>query len=117
MRGRAELVSVEVNEAQIEVDLLRRFAAVIQVVDDNADDPETMATLRAALGTLFSRVTLSPGVAGWDDGGTYVNGHLDLVPTLHEDVVPTRKGGGWVWGPRAQRPTPLRSEHARSRRG
>jgi hypothetical protein len=117
MRGRAELVSVEVDAAQVEVELLTRFAAMIKVVDRDADDPETLASLRAALGTLFSRVNLSPGMSAWGDGDTYVSGAVDLVPVLHEDVAPTRQGGGRVWGTRRTRPAPVSRGPVRSRRG
>jgi DNA invertase Pin-like site-specific DNA recombinase len=117
MRSRAELVSVEVNEAQVEVELLSRFAAMVRVVHADEDDPETVASLRAALGTLFRRVNLSPGMAGWDDSTTYLSGQVDLVPVLHEDVATTRQGGGRVWGARPPRPTPVRTEHLRSRHG
>ncbi len=114
LRGQAELVSVEVDAAQVEVELLTRFAAMIQVVDGNEDDPETVASLRAALGTLFSRVDLSPSMSAWDGGETYVSGQVDLVPVLHEDVAPTRQGGGWVWGGRSRPAAPVRFGQVRS---
>lgn len=100
LRARAELVSAEVNDAAVETELLMRLARTLQVAAGKGDDDEeSVASMRAALGSLFSHVTLSPGMAAWDAGETYVSGQVDLVPVLHEDVVPnTRQGGGWVRG-------------------
>jgi site-specific DNA recombinase len=117
LRSQAELVSVEVDAAQVEVELLTRFAAMIQVVDGNSDDPETVATLRAALGTLFREVRLSPSLAEWDGSGDFVSGRVDLLPVIHEDVAPTRQGGGWVWGTGARRLRPLEPDKSGAGRG
>jgi hypothetical protein len=111
-------VSVEVNDAAVETELLMRLARTLQAAAGKGDDEESVAAMRASLGTLFSSVTLSPSMAAWSDAETYVSGQVDLVPVLREDVATnTRQGGGWVWGPRTPRPAPVRSAPAWSRHG
>lgn len=117
LRGQAELVSAEADAADAEIKLVMKLATMLQAAAGKAVDEETVAAMRAALGQLFSRVTFAPGTVGMADAGTYVSGAADLIPVLREDVVPTRQGGGWVWGTRARHATPVRTEHLRNGHG
>ena len=118
LRAQAELVSAEVNEAAVETELLIRLGRTLQAAAGETHDGETVAAMRAALGQLYSSVTLSPGGAAWSDAETYVSGQVDLVPVLRDDVATnTRQGGGWVWGAHTSRPTHVRSGPLRSSRG
>jgi DNA invertase Pin-like site-specific DNA recombinase len=119
LRARAELLSVEVDAADVDTELVSRLAAVLRVAAGKTDDEESVAAMRAALGTVFRSVTFSPGLAAWGSG-TYVSGEADLVPVLRDDLVSatnTRKGGGWVWGTRPSRIAPVRTDRVRSGRG
>jgi hypothetical protein len=96
LRARAELLSVEVEAADVDTELVVRLASVMRPAAGKADDQESVAAMRAALGTVFSSLTFSPGAASCE--GTYVT-------------------GGWVWGMRASHSAPVRTDRVRSGRG
>jgi hypothetical protein len=124
LRVRAELLSVEVDSADVDTELVSRLAGVLRAADGKMDDEASVAAMRAALAILFSHVTYSPGLAAMDavlPGGTYLSGEADLVPVLRDDLIPTGnkypEAGGWAWGTRPVPAGPVRTECVRSRHG
>lgn len=124
LRVRAELLSVEVDSADVDTELVSRFAGVLRAADGKMDDEASVAAMRAARATLLSHVTYSPGLAAMDavlPGGTYLSGEADLVLVLRDDLIPTGnkhpEGGGWVWGRPPLRPAPVRTDRVRSGHG
>ncbi len=69
-------MSVEVESADVDTELVSRLASLLRVAAGKTNDEESVAAMRGALGTVFSSVTFSPG------GATYVSGEADLVPGL-----------------------------------
>lgn len=104
----------------MDTELVSRLATLMRVAAGKMDDEEAVAGMRAALGTVFSSVTFSPGLAAWGKGGIYVPGEADLVPVLRHDLASetnTRKGGRWARGHRPSALAPVRTDRARSRHG
>jgi hypothetical protein len=122
LRARAELLSVEVDAADVDTELVTRLATLLRVAAGKMDDQESVAAMRAALGTVFSSARFSPSAVllGTPGTDTYVSGAADLCPVVREDLVPaanTHEGGGWVWGTRPSHSALVHPDRVRSRRG
>jgi site-specific DNA recombinase len=111
LRARAEEIQAEAAQVDVEAQLVARLAAVMRAVAGNAENPEAIAELRAALTATFERIIFQPVWADAPDGAPIVLGDAELAPVLRSDLLATRSADS-----AAKAPSPPGTRDQRVRR-
>jgi DNA invertase Pin-like site-specific DNA recombinase len=89
LRARAEEVKAEATRVDVEAQLVARLGAVMRAVEGNADNPDAIAELRAALTATFERIIYRPVWSDVPVGAPIVLGPAELAPVLRSDLLAT----------------------------
>jgi site-specific DNA recombinase len=89
LRGRAHEIEAEAAQVDVEAQLVARLGTLMQAVAGQADSPEAVAELRAALTATFDRVIYRPPWSAAPEGAPVVLGPAELVPVLRADLLGT----------------------------
>ena len=99
---RAAEIEAEAARVDVEAQLVARLTRLMQTVMGDADDPDVINEMRAALTATFDRVIFEPG---WEvtEGATpesapVISGPAELCPVLRSDLLAAGGGNSFARG-------------------
>jgi hypothetical protein len=98
LRSRAEQIEAEAAQVDVEAQLVARLGSIMRAVAGQADNPEAVAELRAALTATFERIVYQPVWEDVPDGAPIVCGEAELAPVLRSDLLATRAANSCAKG-------------------
>jgi DNA invertase Pin-like site-specific DNA recombinase len=108
LRARAKEIQTEAAQVDVEAQLVARLGALMQAAAGQAENPEAVAELRAALTATFDRIVYQPVWGDVPEGAPIVLGPAELAPVLRSDLLATRDANSaakvpWPPGRRGRR--------------
>jgi DNA invertase Pin-like site-specific DNA recombinase len=89
LRARASEIEAEAAQVDVETQLVARLGGVMRAVAGQADNPEAIAEMRAALAATFERIVYRPAWRDVPEGAPIVCGEAELAPVLRSDLLAT----------------------------